>query len=333
MENRQAWPLEPFNDGVDVQDLGREWEEWKRAFELILELQQFQSQHDKLVFMLARGGRGLQRIYYNLRPVAEEYYPEPVKVPLRPAEIPEYDNAVIRLDKFFVGKRNDRVELELFRSLRQMNDEPFSQFLLKLRAQAARCDFKDREETEILQQISMAAHDERVRDKGLEGVMKLDDLTSYAINRELMVKQKAKSKQFAETNTGLLAAVSQPSARARNGLRPNRSERWGGSNPNRAWRDRRNMWSKFGCENCGFEGHAAGSANCKAKHAVCNRCSDTGHYARKCPNWRSVERNHNQGNIQRMKRPYNVANSLQSSEDWKEELPKVPERKDIAKVE
>lgn len=175
--DKSKWPLEPFNDCVDSQDMRREWEEWHRAFELLLELRDVEEQHNKLVLLLTVGGRGLQRIYYNLGPVPEEIYPEPVQVPLCPQEVPEYDNAVKRLNKFFVGKRNERIELEVFRSLKQGSDENFNNFLLRLRSQAARCEFKDREAKEILQQVTMGARDERVRDKGLEDVMDLDEIT------------------------------------------------------------------------------------------------------------------------------------------------------------
>ena len=70
-----------------------------------------------------------------------------------------------------------------------MGDESFNQFVLRLRAQAARCEFGEREEKEILHHITMDARDERVRDKGLESVMVLDDLTGYAINREILMSR------------------------------------------------------------------------------------------------------------------------------------------------
>ena len=133
-------PLGMFNDKVDSHDLRREWEEWHRAFELHLEMRNIESQHDKLVTMLTFEGRGLQRIFFHLRPVPEENTPEPVKIPLMPLEIPEYDNAIKRLEKFFVGKRNERVELEVFRSIKQLSEESFNNFLLRLRSQALRCD-------------------------------------------------------------------------------------------------------------------------------------------------------------------------------------------------
>nr|XP_029732981.1 uncharacterized protein LOC115253765 [Aedes albopictus] len=195
-DGRFGMSLGAFNDKVDAQDLRREWEEWHRAFELILQMRKIESQPEKLVTMLTIGGRGLQRIFYNLRPVADEIIPEPVKVPLMPPEVPEYDNAVKRLEKFFVGKRNERVELEVFRSLKQSSEESFNNFVLRLRAQAARCEFSDREETELLQQITMGARDEKVRDKGLENVMSLDEVITYAMNREILLKQREKQKPF-----------------------------------------------------------------------------------------------------------------------------------------
>ncbi|XP_058449163.1 uncharacterized protein LOC131429133 [Malaya genurostris] len=200
-------PLGTFNDKADSHDLRREWEEWHRAFELYLEMRNIEAQHDKLVTMLAVGGRGLQRIFFNLRPGAEEITPEPVKIPLMPPEIPEYDNAIKRLEKFFVGKRNERVELEVFRSIRQSSQESFNNFILRLRSQASRCEFSSREETEILQQITMGARDDKVRDKGLENAMTLDEVINYAINREILVNQREKLKPFrgeTELNHGIV---------------------------------------------------------------------------------------------------------------------------------
>ncbi|XP_049290637.1 uncharacterized protein LOC125767783 [Anopheles funestus] len=142
MDNKQNFPLEPFNDAVDTSGLRREWEEWHRACEIVIELKRLESQHEKLLFMLAKGGRGLQRIYHHLAPVTGEIHPEPPKVPMAPQETPEYDNAVKRLNAFFVGKRNERVELEIFRSLSQKHGETFNRYMLRLRTQAACCDFK-----------------------------------------------------------------------------------------------------------------------------------------------------------------------------------------------
>ncbi|XP_041786799.1 uncharacterized protein LOC121602100, partial [Anopheles merus] len=186
----EKFPLEPFNSDVNCSDLRTEWEEWLRALLLILELKGPLSQHEKFVYMLARGGRDLQRIYFNLGQAEDEIIPSQTQVPFAAQETPEFDNAIKRLNKFFVGKRNERKELEVFRNIKQA-DEPFNRFMLKLRTQAKKCDFGMREEKEILHQITAGARDIKVRDKGLENVMKLDELANFALNREILAKQKA----------------------------------------------------------------------------------------------------------------------------------------------
>ncbi|XP_058820832.1 uncharacterized protein LOC131692457 [Topomyia yanbarensis] len=312
----KQFPLDPFNDAVDTQDLRREWEEWHRAFELTLELRNAEFQHEKLVLLLACGGRGLQRIFYNLRPSSDEFYPEPVKVPLMPIEIPEYDNAIKRLNKFFIGKRNERIELEVFRSMKQTADETFNQFLLRLRGQAARCDFFDREEKEIMQQVTMGARDERVRDKGLEDVMDLDELITYAINREILIKQKGKTRSFSDELSGTsVASVNQNWSK-----RPRYNDvnhgKYGSKMDigNRRSAGERNQPE---CNRCGSFRHKADSQNCYARSARCNGCGILGHYARKCRNMSKVR-----GGDTRYKRnrPSGEMNAVRQDEEWKEEM-------------
>lgn len=311
MDPDKDWPLEPFNDAVIPSDLRREWEEWFRAFELIIELRRIESQHDKLLLLLARGGRGLQRIYYHLRPTTDEIHPEPVKVPFRPTETPEYDNAVKRLNNYFVGKRNERIELEMFRSLRQSPEESFNNFILKLRTQAARCDFQVREEMEIFHQVAMGARDERVRDKGLENTMSLDELTNYAVNREMLLKQKEKVLSFkAEADPGMVAAVKQEWNRK---PRPTnsgwREKRWE-PNSRDGLRDGRDQTE---CENCGSWKHRKDSQECSARNVRCNGCGRTGHYVRKCPRGH-FNREQDRGNTRNWKRTSGEANSLREDE-------------------
>lgn len=321
MEDKD-WPLHSFNEAVDSSDLRREWEEWHRSFELILEMKGINNQHEKLVLLLARGGRGLQRIYYNLRPVSEEIHPEPVTIPLMPKETPEYDNAVLRLTKFFIGKRNIRVELEMFRTLKQAESEPFNRFLLRLRTQATRCEFQDREEVEILQQVTMGAFDERVRDKGLEGTFNLDELTNYAMNRELLVKQKEKAKVFKE-EPSVIANVKQE-WHGRSGFRGPLAT---GQVRGRAVQSGTRQMSNE-CGRCGSYRHRTNDPNCPAYKARCNRCGKIGHFGRKCRGGSNKSR----GSWNTVKRPKEEADAVEPIDEWNEELPRRPIPDDIQQV-
>ncbi|XP_055589748.1 uncharacterized protein K02A2.6-like [Uranotaenia lowii] len=316
------WPLQPFNDAINPQGLRREWEEWLRSFELLVELKGVQTQHEKLVMLLTYGGRGLQRTYYNAGPAPEEIHPEPTRIPYRPEEEPEYDNAIKRLNKFFVGKHNDRVELEIFRSMRQTNEEAFNLFLLRLREQAVRCDFGERIEKEIMQQVTMGARDERVRDKGMENVMTLDEITNYAVNREILYKQKEKAKFVADES--LVATVQRGNFRRA----PYRTNRWKQPQSNHRTRflntQSRPMVRRNECYNCGAEDHYWQSPSCPGRRIKCNRCNVTGHYGRKCP---GRQQNWPTRNV--WKRPEGETNNLGEA-PWKEELPRRPTASDVS---
>ncbi|XP_055602843.1 uncharacterized protein K02A2.6-like [Uranotaenia lowii] len=267
--------LEPFDDTVDASNLRLEWEEWHRSCELVMQLMHFDSQNEKLLFMLARGGRGLQRIYCHLAPVSGEFYPPPAKVPFAPVELPEYDNAIKRLNSFFVGKRNERVELEVFRSLRQSSGESFNRYLLRLRTQAARCDFRDRTEKELLHQITIGSLDEKIRDKGMEDVMTLDELINYAMNREVLIKQKEKFLPF-KSEPGFVSSV-------------NRNYRnYQTTNNQQIRRPFKRRYQSGECDGCGSWRHHVGDQRCSARDASCNRCGRKGHFLRKCPKFQGT---------------------------------------------
>lgn len=266
------WPLAPFDDKVNAQTLKREWEEWKRAFELVAEAKNIMTQRQKFVTLLARGGRALQNIYYNKAPVPGEVVE--LKFPM--LVLPEFDNAIARLDDYFVGKTNPRIELEVFRSIKQESGENFNKFLIRLKGQAKHCGFEQREEDELLHQITMGAASEKVKDKGLEGVMTLDQLTQYAIMREMLENQKTSSKKFYENDVKEVALIRE---------KPRRFE----AQHRQATRYRKqNQLPTFStpynkqCFRCGSKTHFARNPSCPAINAECHLCKKKGHFAKEC---------------------------------------------------
>ncbi|XP_062538924.1 uncharacterized protein K02A2.6-like [Armigeres subalbatus] len=146
----------------------------------------------------------------------------------------------------------------------------------------------------------MGARDERVRDKGLENSMCLDDLTNYAINREMLLKQKEKTRHSRENEgSGVLSAVDQEwkhksSTVEQHGTRWNQVKR-----------------KEVECDNCGSWKHRNDSRECSARAARCNHCGRIGHYARKCRSRRNVP-----WNSRRPYRKFDGANSLREGDRY-----------------
>ncbi|XP_062556970.1 uncharacterized protein LOC134221807 [Armigeres subalbatus] len=146
----------------------------------------------------------------------------------------------------------------------------------------------------------MGARDERVRDKGLENSMCLDDLTNYAINREMLLKQKEKTRHSRENEgSGVLSAVDQEwkhksSTVEQHGTRWNQVKR-----------------KEVECDNCGSWKHRKDSRECSARAARCNHCGRIGHYARKCRSRRNVP-----WNSSRPYRKFDGANSLREGDRY-----------------
>lgn len=318
----EVWPIEPFNDTVEASELRQEWEEWQRAFELVLESKQINAEHEKYVALLTRGGRGLQRIFFNLPEASDEVQ---VEFPCAPAD---YTNAIIRLTKYFKGKVNERVELETFRSIRQTADEGFKQFELKLRIQARRCAFKDREESELLHQIAMGARDEKVRDKGLEDSMSLDQIMNYAINREVLIKQKEKSRPFKAE--GEVNAIDRGNRGFQKSFveKPRFAQQWGP--PRQFDRHRQQKQKGSECGACGSFNHPSGSKSCPAQGQRCDNCGRVGHFRRKCRSSRGGQRDEPQAKWKAGKQEVNQM-VVEEDDDWKQ-MTRRPTDDDVSKV-
>lgn len=290
------WAIKPFNDEVDQKKLRSEWEEWIDAFEFEAATKGVFSQEEMFNLLMTKGGRGIQRIYKNKLPVKKEI--TEIKPPR--IEIPIHDNAVVRLEDYFVGKANKRVERTNFREMKQLKEEPFNKFVVRLRAQAGHCSFGKMEEDEIIDQIIRGAASQKVRDKGVDESITLDNLTAYALKQEKLAEQKNSTKRSHESDEEALVAKverGQPEKRFKQGE---------------------------ACTRCGSKDHNSESQECRARSMRCFNCQGHGHLANFC---RSKKRTGG-GPRQKQKwvKPTNKwskrpVQSVLENDDWEIEIP------------
>lgn len=273
MDRAKDWPLDPFDAVSDAQAAKHKWADWLEQFEMVCETKAITSQREKFLLLMTRGGSQLHQIHKN-QPVHEE---EVTELGFIRQVIPEYENAVVRLNAYFNSKVNTRMEMEKFRDMVQKTDEDFTNFTLRLRAQANRCEFGVRTEDEILYQATRGAKDEKVRDKRIDVKMTLDQLVQYAIGREILAEQKRESKSVTTEWTAPQAEV---------GLV---SHRWKSSGRRQDTREgrRENAYAAAGssknpCGNCGSRFHETGHRLCKARRDKCKNCNRIGHWGRMC---------------------------------------------------
>lgn len=291
IDANKDWPLEPFNTEADAHTLKHSWEEWRETFELVLESKHISNQREMFVLLLTRGGKDIREIHKNQAPCEDEE----IELKLPRLELPVYDNAIARLNKYFGGKINIRMELERFRGMKQEKDEDFAKFLLRLRAQAKHCAFNVRSEEEILHQATRGALDEKVRDKRIDVAITLDQLAQYAIGREILNEQKKTASAFdLKTETAVMAVARGGKTRPVNQFRYDSRKR-------SAVYER-----KTECGNCGSWRHQTGTPNCPAKKMKCFNCGKLGHVAAKCRQ-------------QKKSREMEVRNV---TNDWADETPK-----------
>ncbi|XP_055635391.1 uncharacterized protein K02A2.6-like [Toxorhynchites rutilus septentrionalis] len=106
---------------------------WKRGFEYYLEANKIVGQREKRSQLLFLGGADVQEIFESLPGIHD--------VPHVAVDPPFYDVAIQKLDAHFQSIKRRTYERHVFRQIAQQIGERFSDFVMKLRMQANRCDF------------------------------------------------------------------------------------------------------------------------------------------------------------------------------------------------
>lgn len=303
--NAQLMPKFNSNGALKGHDLFNEWLEFKAAYEIWAEAMEIHSQSKKFQWLLVAGGREIQRIYGST-PQSENEVLE-LKAPL--IVIPQYDNAIYRLEYYFQSKSNPMLERQVLGEIKQQDKETFNEFVVRLRTQAMRCGFeKDRVDEEVFFQILQGAKSDKVKHYAVtESGKSLEHLISYAINDEIKLQQhQRKMMGGLQKDNGNNGSSENIQEQVINALK-----KWSKPKPFKV----QTRYNTQKCNRCGSAKHYGG-LRCPAMNSICHNCKKTGHFQRVCLMKRK------QANAGSYKKEDNI-NQIEC-DDWDMELPKLP---------
>lgn len=269
--------IRPFEYGVG-DNCAVEWMNWMRSFEIFRKATTSVSaglQPDWCSILLYHAGPKVQQVYASLES-AEPQRGEEEEVnhgPLAGAYLlPDdpYQTMVKKLTDFFAPKRNKTIERHIFRNMKQYESENISMFVMRLRQQAERCEYEERVDEFLKDQITEGCSSTDLRRKILqqkEG--NLEEILTIARIYETVLEE---SKVLKPNGNPTSLTTNSDDV---NKIDSKRSLRKFGSNRN-------NNDLVLFCSRCGYKGHGSSDPKCPAKGKHCNKCGGRDHFARKC---------------------------------------------------
>lgn len=257
-------PIKPFDMNVEDIHLATEWARWKRQLEFYFRACAIDNQSEKCAKLLHLGGADLQDLYENL--------PDAKKVPMVLSDPPYYDAAISAFDAHFEPKRMVAYERYVFRQMAQKPSERISDFVLRLRVQAKRCNFSpDNFEEMIIDQIAEKCNSDALRMEILKrDTRSLDEIILIGIT---MADSKEKSMEMAKNVSSTRNDLSAYYVRSHASKAKSKY----------SWRPpAMNRGVVMSCFACGRAGHLKSSKFCPARDQKCNKCFVKGHFAKCC---------------------------------------------------
>ena len=139
-------PTFPPFDITEVTTIATRWLKYKKKFNLLCTAVGVTENKQKLSMFFIYLGDDAYDVYENL---------------LTPGEH-TFEEIITLLDNYFQPKTNTSYETYIFRQLKQNTDETITQYYLRLKEQAAKCNF-DNKDREIKQQIEQHTVNNKLR--------------------------------------------------------------------------------------------------------------------------------------------------------------------------
>ena len=153
-----------FDTKGDPSQVSVRWQRWKRGFEYYLAARGNTENEQKRALLLHCAGLDVQDIFETLNEVGTTYR-----------------EACTKLDKYFKPAVNSVYERHVFRQLCPQHGETMMQFSTRLKQQVKLCDFGDKLEENVCDQLIDKCSDRRLKAKFLEkGVLTLTEAIDLA---------------------------------------------------------------------------------------------------------------------------------------------------------
>ena len=242
--SEEVGSLQPFQVKGDPHSVSQRWRKWKRAFQLYVLGKGITNDSQKRGLLLHTAGLDVQEVYFTLVPDgAEKNYSENFKV----------------LDDYIIPKANVPFERHLLRQISQSSEKTVDQFVCQLRQRAASCEFGEREDEYIRDQLIFKCYSAKLRRNFLEkeGSVTLKDLLVTARAQEAVnLQMEAMGARGGDISSEQVNSVVDVSGGTSSGKRD--------------------------CFNCGREDHFARDKRCPARGRKCDQCGEIGHFKVKC---------------------------------------------------
>lgn len=257
--------IKPFDVTIDTSRLPAEWEIWKLDLESFFLAQGVEKQTDKRAQLAYLGGPGLQGLLRHLPGINQ--------VPHVTSDPPYYDVAIKCLDQYFEPFRRKTYERHLFHQIVQQPGERFTDFVMRLRKQIARCNYESTVVDELIaDRIAQGCISEELRTKLLQKDRTLEDVITLGTSMAESHQQSKKlSRPLGRQEQDVYAVANRPFQNNQQYIKRQPS-----------YQPRNQHNNRFICYGCGRRGHTHGSNECPTKHTKCAACGKIGHWAKRC---------------------------------------------------
>lgn len=273
---------DPFPKGLPAAKQHAAWIDWKKQFEVSLELMNATTQQVKANLLFLHVGEEIREIIG-----AYGFMPDRTKVR---EDYEHYDNVLAKLDKYFQEATDETIDMETLWAMKQEQDETCRVFLTRLMRQTSLCGLH--EEKIVRTNLLRGMSNRNIAQLAMANDWELQQIVKAATREEALVVKQQPLSWFGNKSTS--AEIFQlEKAETRNeekSLIERPKERigtYGGGNVSRSFKrpryepDRRERTSDVRpCSDCGIRFHRYGV--CPAIGKACSNCQKIGHFARVC---------------------------------------------------